>query len=270
MRAILLTAAFGVVVGIASFGSTTSAEAANCGGINQRLCKIYERIRFCDYGLVENYSKGRCEKSARTKIGRSGKNCGQENQRPCGLVEIPRVRPCVFDSAPKQEVERKARYWLNALGTNGLVLNAGPLEATYEIKDLTPLPNYIRVSDHGLSFTIGFDTLVSSEMSVETLQKHVKFVANNGIPIPALTTPGWTVEALTPSSHAEDGIEILSAGPSRMKLRITYPRFFAIHGQDLRADALNFMDKPMPESCFFQIRQDFPGEIIVDLAIANW
>jgi len=180
------------------------------------------------------------------------------------------VRPCVFDSAPKQEVESKARDWLEALGTDGLILNAGPLEAIYEIKDLPPLPNYIRVSNHGLSFTIGFDTLISSDMSVETLQEHLNFAANNGIPIPALTTQGWSVEALTPSSHAEDGIEILSAGPGRMKLRITYPRFFAIHGQDLRADALSFMDKPMPESCFFQIRQDFHGEIIVDLAIENW
>ena len=36
-----------------------------CGGLNQRPCKLWERIPSCDDGLVENFLKGACLKGAR-------------------------------------------------------------------------------------------------------------------------------------------------------------------------------------------------------------
>lgn len=85
--AILIAAVSAIIAVISLASSTTPAEAANCGGVNQRPCTIFERIPSCNKGLVENFAKGRCVRPARP-----GLDCGRKNQRPCTIVE--RIPSC--------------------------------------------------------------------------------------------------------------------------------------------------------------------------------
>ena len=63
------------------------ASAANCGGLNQRACKVFERIPSCNRGLYEQIGAGIC----RVKT-RPGVDCGNENQRACKVNE--RIPSC--------------------------------------------------------------------------------------------------------------------------------------------------------------------------------
>ena len=51
------------------------AQAARCGGLNQRACKITERIPTCDRGLTRDGRTKRCVRRGRAF-------CGGFNQRP--------------------------------------------------------------------------------------------------------------------------------------------------------------------------------------------
>ena len=61
--------------------------AANCGGVNQRACKVWERVPSCNKGLYEQVGKGICRIKSRPGI-----DCGRENQRACKVWE--RVPSC--------------------------------------------------------------------------------------------------------------------------------------------------------------------------------
>lgn len=56
-----------VILGLAVPGSATQAQA-QCGGDNQRPCRIVERIPSCDKGLVEDVGKGKCLKPAAAQV----------------------------------------------------------------------------------------------------------------------------------------------------------------------------------------------------------
>ena len=77
-----------LVAGIAIFalsallGSSSLAEAANCGANNQRPCKLWERVPSCNANLKEGFARGICV----------AVNCGKENGRPCTIVE--RIPSC--------------------------------------------------------------------------------------------------------------------------------------------------------------------------------
>ena len=78
-----------VVVTIAQWAFVGSeAIAANCGGLNQRACKVFERIPSCNRGLVER--GGRCV--ARPRPPTQPIVCGGLNQRACKVFE--RVPSC--------------------------------------------------------------------------------------------------------------------------------------------------------------------------------
>ena len=73
------------VLSLALSGSSSPAEAANCGANNQRPCKLWERIPSCDKGLYEDFGKGKC---LRKHV--AGKTCGRKNQVPCPVwVRVP-------------------------------------------------------------------------------------------------------------------------------------------------------------------------------------
>lgn len=80
-----------LVAGIAALalsaliGSSSPAEAANCGANDQRPCTIIERIPSCDKGLYEDFGKGKC---LRKHV--AGQTCGRKNQVPCPIwVRVP-------------------------------------------------------------------------------------------------------------------------------------------------------------------------------------
>ena len=68
-RAKILKAVIGCVAAAAALGVMlpgTSYAQQKCGAQGQRPCKIWERIPSCNRGLVEDFVKNRCVKSAST------------------------------------------------------------------------------------------------------------------------------------------------------------------------------------------------------------
>lgn len=65
-----------------------AAFAANCGALNQRPCKVWERVPSCDKGLAEHFGQNKCVK----KGSAGGAACGANNQRPCTVIE--RIPSC--------------------------------------------------------------------------------------------------------------------------------------------------------------------------------
>lgn len=64
----------------------TPAEAARCGGNNQRACKVWERVPSCNKGLTELRRPGFCTRPP--KVQRI--KCGALNQKPCPVtVRVP-------------------------------------------------------------------------------------------------------------------------------------------------------------------------------------
>lgn len=62
------------------------AEAARCGGNNQRACRVWERIPSCNKGLTELRRPGFCTKAPPIQ----NVKCGALGQRPCPVtVRIP-------------------------------------------------------------------------------------------------------------------------------------------------------------------------------------
>jgi hypothetical protein len=75
------------------------APKPQCGALNQRPCKVFERIPSCDRGLVEDFRHGRCimpPQHAKPITRPPPKTpCGALNQRACNLVE--RIPSCDHD-----------------------------------------------------------------------------------------------------------------------------------------------------------------------------
>ncbi|WP_323772326.1 hypothetical protein [Antarctobacter sp.] len=179
--------------------------------------------------------------------------------------------PCDFETETKDDVIAMAKIRMDELVKDGLILSLGPLKARYERKGSTPLPNYIYVPEGKPRITIGFAKVVDASMSVEALQDAVSFVANNGYPVPGLDAyTEWDIHAQSPSSSTDHGIQILSSSPGQMRLKVSYPRFFALYGIDMRSDVFHWADVSTPASCFFQIRRDFAGEVEFLLEIEGW
>jgi hypothetical protein len=89
------------------------AQAAACGGKDQRPCKVWERIPSCNKGLYENFGKGRCLAKAVP-----GKDCGRENQRPCKVWErIPSCNPGMVEDFAKGKCVRNRDAELRQLAS---------------------------------------------------------------------------------------------------------------------------------------------------------
>ena len=80
------------------------ASAANCGGVNQRACKVWERIPSCNKGLYEQVGAGICRVKSRP-----GVDCGNENQRACKVWErVPSCNPGLIEVLARAICARKA------------------------------------------------------------------------------------------------------------------------------------------------------------------
>ena len=79
------------------------ATAANCGGLNQRACKIWERVPSCNRGLYEQLGKGICRRKTRAGI-----DCGRENQRACKIWErVPSCNKGLYEVVGRGVCRRK-------------------------------------------------------------------------------------------------------------------------------------------------------------------
>ena len=90
----------GIAVVLLTTAQAAAAQAANCGGLNQRACKIWERIPSCNRGLIE--ARGRCQRAAVP-----GRDCGRESQRPCRVTErIPSCNPGLYENFDRNRCQR--------------------------------------------------------------------------------------------------------------------------------------------------------------------
>jgi len=167
----------------------------------------------------------------------------------------------------KDEVAAAGQAWLDGLGPQGLAVVANGLTGLYETKTNTPLPAYIRSSDRPWLATLGFAEPISSSMTVDEVQRHLRFFAHSGFPTPGLSKQHWRIEAQTPSSSISEGLTVLAVGPGLLTLEVK-TRFFALYGQDVRAKPA--ADAPLPETSYFQIRQSFPGTAIITFRVENF
>jgi hypothetical protein len=113
--------AFGaIIMSVLILGGHGVAHAAACGALNQRPCKVFERVPSCNRGLVEDFRHGRCiaKPAGRpvpphmAKPNKPPPQCGALNQRPCrvneripscnaGLVEDFRHGRCIAKAVPR-------------------------------------------------------------------------------------------------------------------------------------------------------------------------
>lgn len=169
--------------------------------------------------------------------------------------------------AYRDEVAAAGQAWLDRLGPQGLSVIATGLTGIYETKTNTPLPAYIRSSDRPWLATLGFAAPISSSMTVDEVQRLLRFFAHSGFPTPGLSKQHWQIEAQTPSSSISEGLTVLAVGPGLLKLEIK-TRFFALYGRDVRA--VPAADEPSPDNSYFQIRQSFPGTAIITFEVENF
>ena len=89
--------------------SATAAQAANCGGNNQRACKVWERVPSCNKGLSEVSRPGFCTKPKPIVVIPKPPKCGASGQRPCTVVErIPSCNSGLVEDPFRNQCVKKA------------------------------------------------------------------------------------------------------------------------------------------------------------------
>ncbi len=119
LRVILPAALTGMalifVLMLAQIAMTSAAEAGSCGAVNQRACKLWERVPSCDGTLVEK--KGVC---------RIRSACGGVNQRACKIWErvpscngglIERKGQCIKKVDTQAALKSKSKFWAGRTGS---------------------------------------------------------------------------------------------------------------------------------------------------------
>jgi hypothetical protein len=90
-----------LVLLLAPAAATAGSRLSQCGGANQRPCRLWEAIPSCDGGLYEDFLRDRCIAPGGGGAGDSGRPsyCGHEDQRPCTIVEfIPSCDPGLVEN----------------------------------------------------------------------------------------------------------------------------------------------------------------------------
>ena len=82
---------------------------------------------------------------------------------------------------------------------------------------------------------------------------------------PGLDLPVWEVRPQTPTSSIREGVEVLSYGDGKIKVRIR-TGFFALYGRD--PSVLVSADAPAPPGSYFQIRRRFPLDLTLEAPFA--
>ena len=78
----------------------------NCGAEGQRPCKLWERIPSCNKGLVENFSKNRCERT-----GSERNSDGSRTIRPEDTKKVTETILKLCNRSSKPTVYAAIAYW---------------------------------------------------------------------------------------------------------------------------------------------------------------
>lgn len=127
MKQIHFWSIFALLAGILFMVQPGEAQAASCGALNQRPCKVWERIPSCNKGLVEKLGKACVRPPAPRRPTKPKVSCGALDQRPCRVWE--RVPSCNAGLAE------------NFLSGSCIAAGPGHLrrQADQTIRDLKPL-----------------------------------------------------------------------------------------------------------------------------------
>ena len=174
--------------------------------------------------------------------------------------------------ADKKSTSRVAKTtsakWLDQLGEKGLVLdkriNKGGFTVTHADSALGRITKFT-FQQPGWWVSLTFHGELTAKTPLKTLKKKFWHVALDRLPTPGLKLPGWEVRPQTPTSSFKKGVEILTYGNGKIKLRVR-TKFFALYGRN--PSVLVPADAPAPPSSSFQIRKEFPLDLTLEAPFA--
>lgn len=182
-------------------------------------------------------------------------------------------------TAPAQPADARARAsdWLKGLGPAGVVMS---------VKELAPGAGFVPYcevnnnpdcpADRGdqqffyaegdRALNVAFPTRITPTTTFEEMGTTVQFVALDKLSPPGLSVPGWKFRLPTPMSSFNEGVAITGFKDGRINLRIQ-TKAFALVGTKQGAECVPPADGAMPPDCIFEIRQDIPLDLTLDLPL---
>lgn len=180
--------------------------------------------------------------------------------------------PAVLAAEPGARVEAAearaiAARWLDGLGSRGLVLDEtlqrGGFVVSHAAGPRGPVTRF-ELRRPGWSLLLAFEGRHTATTPPGSLRRAFRYAALDRLPTPGLELPGWEVWPATPSSSIRRGVEILSSGNGRIRLRVRTP-LFALQGRD--PAVMVPADAPAPAGSSFQIRRPFPLDLRLDAPV---
>ena len=174
-------------------------------------------------------------------------------------------------------IESSVKEWLKAKNntiegkftaetpSNGLVE-----QDFVERKKHGPTFAHSSMSEQGekIYFLISFGKQVHPTTSVDELQKSLKFVTLDEMPLPGFDCPpDWEISPRTPVSSFKEGVEIVSYENGRLHYTID-TKFFCVSGH-LKGPWFTpgGCNPPPPPGSYFSVNEDIRGIIDVDMPL---
>jgi hypothetical protein len=166
------------------------------------------------------------------------------------------------------EAQAAATKWLDNLGEKGLLLKettkAGEGFVVTHAPSAVGRITKFSFQQDGYRVSLAFQGELSADTTKETLQDRFWYVALDRLPTPGLDLPGWDVRPQTPTSSIGKGVEVLTYGDGKIKIRVR-TSFFALYGRD--PSVLVPADAPSPPGSYFQIRRQFPLDLTIEAPV---
>ncbi len=165
------------------------------------------------------------------------------------------------------EAEAAAAKWLDGIKDKGLVLNEQPAKQGFGVSyGPSAFGNVTKFNyeQPGWAFHLTFRGDIKADTPLKELKEHLWHAVIDKVPTPGLDVPGWDIKPQTPVSSFDQGIEILSYGEGKIKVRVL-TNFFAIYGRDPSVQVP--ADAPSPPGSYFQLRKDFPLDLTIEAPV---
>ena len=167
--------------------------------------------------------------------------------------------------ATVEQAKSAAQRWLAKHQEQGLVLKIDEQKTPLVGRNIAGSASTMYVFEKpGWYLTLGFDGKLTPEMTAPDVQRKLKYVALDKIPIAEIEAPGWEIRPRTPVSSFQEGVKITGFQEGRMQVRVN-TRFFAIYGRD--PSVLVPADAPTPPHAYFQLRRNFPLDLTLSAPV---
>lgn len=180
-------------------------------------------------------------------------------------------------SLSAEEAQRAAERWLDSLGPRGLVLThnvaagRGQEPRGFRVRWIRS-PHWqgrhttLALQEPGWWLQLEFRGVLGPSSDRAQASRLFDFLTLDRLPTPGLQLPGWEMRPLTPSSRVEQGVQILSLGNGRIRLRVR-TLFFALQGHDPEVIRRLPADAAAPAGSHVQIRRSFPLDLLLDVPL---